>query len=92
MKIWKLSLLDPNFAGWCDSDYKGNAIIRAENEKEARNIAASHFWSLSAKKGPCQETPCSPWDDPAAIECIELDNSNYSTDGPAELVEPVDFE
>ncbi|MQY62124.1 hypothetical protein GH146_02400 [archaeon] len=91
MKIWKLSPRDLSSPGWRNSDYQGDAIVRAENEKEARNIAASHFRSLSEKKRPCQETPRSPWDDPVAIECIELDNSNYSIDGPAGLLEPAGF-
>ena len=92
MKIWKLSPHDLSFPGWRNSDYQGDAVVRAEDEKEARNIAASHFWSLSEQVSSCQKTPCSPWDDPAAIECIELDNSDYPIDGLAGLLEAEGFD
>ena len=91
MKIWRLSPLNPNFAGWCCSRYQGDAIVRAEDEEKARDIAYRHFWSLAEKVSPCQETPRSPWKDSSVVKCIELDNSKYSTDGPAELLEPEGF-
>ena len=87
MKIWKLSPLDLDFAGWCCSDYKGDITIRAEDEEEARNIATQRYGSATVKV-PGQETPTNPWNDSTVVKCIELDNSNYSTDGPAELLEP----
>jgi len=64
MKIWKLTpLVDFDTVGWCCSSHKGDAIVRAEDEKEARDLAVNHFSSLAIKHGPCQETPRSPWDD-----------------------------
>ncbi len=91
MKIWKLSPLDLNFAGWGCRPYHGDLIVRAEDEEEARNIATQKFGAVVLKE-PGQETPLNPWNDPIAVKCIGLDNSNYSTDGPAELLEPEDFE
>ena len=91
MKIWKLSPLDLNFAGWCCSIHKGDAIVRAEDEEEARNIATQNFGIL-APKVPGQETPHNPWNDSTVVKCIELDNPNYSTDGPAGLLEPEGFD
>jgi len=90
MKIWKLSPLDLDFAGWCCSTYQGDAIVRAEDEEEARNIATQNFGIL-AEKVPGSETPLNPWNDSTIVKCIELDNSNYSTDGPAKLLEPKGF-
>ena len=90
MKIWKLSPLDLDFAGWCCSRYQGDTIVRAEDEEEARNIATQNFGIL-APKVPGQETPHNPWNDSTVVKCIELDNSNYSTDGPAELLEAAGF-
>ena len=92
MKIWKLSPLDLDFAGWCGSRYKGDAIVRAEDEEEARKIANQRFFILPEKVSSCQETPRSPWDDLPVVKCIELDNSDYPTDGPAELLEPKGFD
>ena len=88
MKIWKLTPINLDFAGWCCSNYKGVAIVRAKNEEEARDIAKWKFWSLAEKISSAQETPSSPWDNPAVVECTELLNSNYPKDGPAELLEP----
>ena len=91
MKIWKLSPLNLDFAGWCCSIHKDEAIVRAEDEEEARNIATQNF-GIFAEKVPCQETPHNPWNDSTVVKCIELDNSKYSTDGPAELLEPEGFD
>lgn len=91
MKIWKLSPLDLDFDGWCYSRYKGDAIVRAENEKKARKIAAYDFGNLTKKISGSQETPRSPWDNSKVVKCIELDNSNYTTDGPSKLLEPTDY-
>lgn len=92
MKIWKLSPLDLNSPDWCNGNYQDDAIIRAEDEKEARKIAVLRFFSLAIKNGPCQETPLSPWDDSSVVKCIELDNSEYSTDGPAKVLKPESFD
>ena len=92
MKIWNLSPLDIHFAGWCCSRYQGDAIVRAEDEEEARNIATQHFGILAKKVSSSQETPRSPWNDSTVVKCIELGNSKYSTDGPAELLEPKGFD
>ena len=54
MKIWKLSPLDLDFAGWCCSCHKGDAIVRAEDEEEARNIANQRFLILAEKVSSCQ--------------------------------------
>ena len=93
MIIWKLSpLVDFDSVDWCCSSHKGDAIVRAKDEEEARDIAFKHFFSLAEKVSSCQETPRSPWNDSTVVKCIELDNSNYSTDGPAELLELADFD
>ncbi len=91
MKIWKLTPINPDFAGWCCSCYKGDAIVRAEDPDKAREIVALRFLELTEKTSSCQKTPSSPWYDPAVVECIELDNSKYSKDGEPELLEPKDF-
>ena len=90
MKIWKLSPIDLGFADWCYSSYQNEAIVRAEDEKKAREIATLVFSNYTEKKSGSQETPRSPWDNSKVVKCIKLDNSNYPTDGPAELLEPAD--
>ena len=89
MKIWKLTPINPDFAG---SSYNGDAIVRAEDAGKAREIVALRFLELTEKTSSCQKTPSSPWDDPAVVECIELDNSKYSKDGEPELLEPEGFD
>jgi len=88
MKIWKLTPINPDFSG---SFYKGYAIVRAKDANKAREIVALRFLELTEKTSSCQKTPSSPWDDPAVVECIELDNSKYSKDGEPELLYPADF-
>lgn len=86
MKIWKLTPINPDFAG---SSYKGYAIVRAKDANKAREIVALRFLELTEKTSSCQKTPSSPWADPAVVECIELGNSKYSKDGEPELLYPV---
>ena len=88
MKIWKLIPVDLDFHGWCGSSYKGEAIVRARNEEEARDIASLNFRIFAQKDSPAQQTPSSPWINHAVVKCEELENSKYSTDGPSELLEP----
>ena len=92
MKIWKLSPIDPDSPDWCNSDYQGVAIIRAEDEREARDIADHAFRGLPEKVSPCQKTPSSPWGDSAVTKCIELKDSEYDTKGLAKVLEPKDFD
>jgi len=92
MKIWKLSPIDLDFSGWCCSSYQGDAIVRAEGEEEARNIASQHFGIFAEKISSSQETPRSPWNDSSVVKCIELDNSKYSKDSLAKLLEPTDYD
>lgn len=88
MKIWKLSPINLDFAGWCCSTYKDDVIIRAEDEEKARDIATQNFGIFAKKVSSTQETPRSPWNDSTVVKCIELSNSKYSIEGPAKLLEP----
>lgn len=92
MKIWKLSPLDPSSPDWCNSDYQGDAIVRAKDEEEARNIAVLAFFGLAEQVSSCQKTPCSPWGNPVVTKCIELDNSDYPTNGPAKVLKAEGFD
>lgn len=92
MKIFKLSPHDLGSVHWSSSSYKGLAIVRAEDEEEARDIATKHFLILARKRTPGQETPRSPWNDSKIVKCIEVANSKYSTEGDPVLLEPESFE
>ena len=92
MKIWQLSPLDPDSPDWCNSDYQGDAIIRAEDEQKARHLAVLAFLGFAEQVSSCQKTPRSPWDNPAATQCIELDNSEYPTDGLAKVLKAEGFD
>jgi hypothetical protein len=48
MSIWKLSPVDFQAEEWKRSRHQGDAIIRAQDEEEARDVAASRF----EKMGP----------------------------------------
>lgn len=90
MKIFKLyPLVDFDSLGWCNSKYQGDVIVRAEDENKAADLASEAFSSdIVTKNGPCQETPRSPWNDSSAVKCIELYDSEYTTDGLAKVLKP----
>ena len=43
MPIWKLSPINLQAEDWKRSTYEGDAIIRAKDEDEARNVAVCRF-------------------------------------------------
>lgn len=43
MMIWKLTPTDVESSHWRGSTYKGEVIVRAEDEDEARHLAQSSF-------------------------------------------------
>jgi hypothetical protein len=59
---------------WEGSIYKGDVIVWAKDEKEAREVANCRF--DKAARHPTR-TLCSPWLVPALVECVQL-----GVDGP----------
>ena len=90
MKILKLFPLDPDSSDWRCSTHKGVAIVRADNEDQARDIARDNLNAIAKQESSCEKTPSSPWTNEEVVGCVPLDDSPYSIDGPPKLLEPTE--
>ncbi len=87
MRIWQLQPLDIRVHDWRASTYLGDVIVRAENEEDARHLAADAF-GIVPEKVPGQETPVNPWLYPWLVEAEVLEESDYDPDGDEEILYP----
>ena len=88
MPIWKLSPIDLKAEEWKRSMHKGDAIIRAQNEEEARDVATSCFDQFARDT---TRTLLCPWPNPALVQCIQLESdSSWEADGPPAVLDPAD--
>jgi hypothetical protein len=83
MPIWKLNPINLQAEDWKRSTYKGDAIIRAKDEDEARDVAACHFDHAALITTP--KTLLSPWPNPALVRCVQLESN-----GPSTVLDPAD--
>ena len=84
MRLYRLSPIDLSDISWERSRHLGEAVIRAEDEHEAR-LVASELWH----SGPGADGVfINPWSRPSFSTCEEIIDGPYDTDGPAEVLEP----
>ena len=80
MYIWKLSVVDYMSPNWDLSTCKGDIIVRAGSETQARLIATRDFTVIDGRVlggGSLH----SPWENIEDTCCERLENSRYSTRG-----------
>ena len=87
MTIWKLTpidLLDPN---WNASSHRGPVVVRARDEKAARELAAKVF--DVATRFPLQSgVQAPPWTRASSVKAERITDERYPSRGPAEVLEP----
>ena len=88
MLIYKLTPTEKTSDHWRASSYKGDVVIRAEDEDEARNIAKLKFLKAVKRISKYQDTPISPWSDSDLVKCERLENSDYDENGLAGVLFP----
>ena len=71
MPKWKLTPKDLDHPDWENSTNKSPITVDAENETEARQIAASKY-SVATLRRIGQDVKPSPWKNPALADCTEL--------------------
>jgi hypothetical protein len=86
MAIWKLIPIDKTSEYWQDSTHKGEVIIRAASEREARKKATLEFGMLQ-ERIPGEPTRWdSPWDQSSLVSCQRLEGSHYEEKGPVAIL------
>jgi len=88
MPIWKLSPIDKTSDHWRTSTYKGDVIVRASSEKEARATAHSEFITATEIIRGGQTLWNTPWDQPNLVSCQRLEDSHYEEKGPVAVLYP----
>ena len=88
MALWRLTPYEPqNLDAWRQSKYWGALIIRAADERAAREIASGAFLQ-SAAIVP-QKTPFSPWLQARLVACSRISaTTEIAEDGVPGIVGP----
>lgn len=89
MKIYRLSVILPDYPGWRYSQYCGNCIVRAESEGDAR-IAAMGKYIQMAEAISGQDFAAIPWNQEHVVACIEDTSDEFTHNGPPEILFPKD--
>jgi len=89
MRVYDLKPTSEALDDWEANEYKGTVIVRAQDEKSARDKAQFVSLSLTEKESG-EDEPISPWQDDKLIICKQLDNSEYEEEGPEEILFPKD--
>ena len=87
MPIWSLIPLDLDDPDWEASSHRGQVIVRAANERQARTVAAEAF---DVKTGfrPGQGMRFPPWTRAAVVRAERVDDPRFEPEGPAGVLEP----
>jgi hypothetical protein len=87
MPFWQLLPIDIASDHWRASTYKGEVIVRATSEAEARSTATATFFTAHART-PGDPILFSPWGQPAMVRCQRVEGLPYEDQGPAAVVYP----
>lgn len=87
MPIWKLMPLSTDTPDWNLSTHRGEVIVRAKDEREARQLATQQF-GIAAKRTLGQSTLLNPWEDAALVSCARIQTHDYQDTGPAAILFP----
>ncbi len=84
VRIWRLKALSPSSPRWKASTYRGDVIVRAESEANARCLAAKAF-GIGARNGLGREL-ANPWYRPWLVVAEVLEGSQFDPDGEEEIL------
>ncbi len=87
MPLWRLIPVDLNHPKWATSEHKGEVIVRAPTEAEARELTDRAF-GIWARHVPGAPIPLSPWPDPSLVSCEQSGDDRFPSDGPNEVLDP----
>jgi hypothetical protein len=87
MAVWRLVPIDLNDPNWEASSHRGNVVVRARNEREARALAARAF---DVKTGfrPGEGVRFPPWTRAGLAMAERVDDPRFEPEGPPEILEP----
>lgn len=87
MTLWKLTPVDLKDPNWEASSHRGMAIVRADSEDEAREVAEKAF-GVKTRFNPGDGPRFPPWKRPNLVTAERTDDERFDADGPPELLYP----
>ena len=88
MQIYELKPTDAPSIHWEGSYHRGQVIVRAADESEARATAAVAFDKMVDVRDKSRDSPESPWWNAALVSCNPVEDSEYEVQGTAQLLFP----
>ncbi len=85
MRIRRLKALSLSSPHWEASTYRGDVIVRAETEADARRLATQAF-GIATDKTPLQKVPANPWSHSWLVAAEVLEGSQFDPDGEEEIL------
>jgi hypothetical protein len=86
--IYRLAPIDSGDPSWETSAHKGDCIVRAKSEDEARALAEKALRRSTAEPSLGQLSRPTPWTNPALVRAEILKQSPFPPDGEDELLVP----
>jgi hypothetical protein len=88
MPIWKLTPTNLRDTAWQASTYKGEVLVRAADERKARQLAAATLRTMVLVRLVQHTAWTTPWGQPHLVRCSREYQSIYPEAGPAEVLWP----
>ena len=86
MTIWRLSPVDLSDPNWEASSHRGAVIVRAPDEKSAREVAQSAFGVQTRFRR--HSRPIAPWTRAELVLADHIEDQRYDPDGPSGVLVP----
>lgn len=86
MAIWQLSPVDLSDPSWEASSHRGAAVVRAPDEKTARDVAQSAFGVQTRFRRHPRLVP--PWTRAELVHASHIEDQRYDPDGPSGVLVP----
>lgn len=87
MAIWHLIPVDLVDPSWEASSHRGAAIIRADSEDAARDIAQQAF-GVKTRFQPQHRIIEAPWKRAKLVRAERVSDRRFEEEGPAEVLSP----
>jgi osmotically-inducible protein OsmY len=86
MAIWQLSPIDLSDPNWEASSHRGTAIVRAPDEKTAREVAQSAFGMTTMFKH--HPRLIAPWTRAKLVHASHIEDRRFDPEGPSGVLVP----
>lgn len=87
MAIWRLTPVDLDDPSWEASSHRGHAIVRAESEDAAREIAQQAFGVKTGFR-PQHRIVAPPWKRGELVGAEHVKDPRFEEEGPDEVLFP----